>query len=54
MINWDDVLARKVKPPRMPLKKITRMDIPLEKVYGKGAFDEDAKKKHRLNDWSFI
>lgn len=53
-INWNDVVQRKLKVPKIQLKKVVKTEIPLEKVYGKGAFDENLKNHNRLNEWSFI
>ena len=53
-INWEDAMSKKLKVPKPPLKKTQKMDIPLEKVYGKGAFDEGMKGQNNLNDWSFV
>ena len=53
-IQWTDVQARKLKVPKIQCKKIVKVEIPLEKVYGKGAFDENLKNHNRLNEWSFI
>lgn len=53
-INWQDAMSKKLKVPKPQVKKVQKMDIPLEKVYGKGAFDEAMKGHNKLNDWSFI
>jgi len=41
-----------VPPPYM--KKVVLQEIPDDKVYGRGAFDEALKDVNRLNEWSFI
>ena len=53
-INWVDVMQRKVKVPPSYPKKVIKQDIQLEKVFGKGAFDEALKNHNRLNEWSFV
>ncbi len=40
--------------PKPYPKKIVKSEIALEKVFGKGAFDETLKNHNRLNEWSFI
>ncbi len=39
-LNWGDVAQRKVAVPKPYPKQISQQDIDLEKVYGRGAFDE--------------
>ena len=53
-INWDDAMARKLKVPKPYLKKMIPQEIPLEKVYGRGAFDDYMKNSNKLNDWSYV
>ena len=53
-LNWDDVIQKKVKVPKIPLKTIIKQEVPLEKVYGKGAFDDTFKNHNRLHEWSFV
>jgi len=36
------------------MKKIQEIEISLEKVYGRGAFDEEFKEHNRLREWSFV
>ena len=48
-INWDDAIQRKLPVPKPVLKKIIRQEVPLEKVYGRGAFDEAAKGQNNVN-----
>jgi len=39
-LNWNDVMDRKmVSTQNHKLKKVSKCDITLEKLYGKGAFD---------------
>jgi hypothetical protein len=47
-------MQRKMKLPKPYLKKVMKQDIQLEKVFGKGAFDEALKNHNRLNEWSFV
>ena len=53
-VNWADILARKGVVPKPYPKQIVQQDIELEKVYGRGAFDESLKHLNRLNEWSFV
>lgn len=53
-INWEEAMQRKLKVPKPYLKKVIPQEIPLDKVYGRGAFEESMKNHNRLNDWSFI
>ena len=39
-INWEDALARKLRVPKPYMKKLVPQEIPLDKVYGRGAFDD--------------
>ena len=40
--------------PKPYVKKVIAQEIPLEKVYGRGAFDDAMKDHNRLNEWSFV
>jgi hypothetical protein len=40
--------------PTPNIKKIVPIDVPFEKVYGKGAIDEALKDYNRLDQWSFV
>lgn len=53
-INWDDVRAKKLPVPPPTIKRLMIQDIPSEKVYGRGAFDENLKHLNRVNEWSYI
>jgi len=53
-INWDDAINMKLPVPPPYMKKIVLQEIPDDKVYGRGAFDEALKDVNRLNEWSFI
>lgn len=39
-------------PPYM--KKLAAIEVPVEKVFGKGAFDDALKDYNRLRQWSFV
>ena len=45
---------RQLPVPAPYMKKHTPQEIPLEKVYGRGAFNEELKDYNRLHEWSFI
>jgi hypothetical protein len=47
-------MQRKLPVPKAYVKKIVPQDIPLEKVYGRGAFDDSMKNQNRLNEWSYV
>lgn len=47
-INWDDVANRKLPVPPPYMKTLQNSDIPLEKVYGRGAFEPSLKEHNRL------
>ena len=53
-INWEEAMQKKLKVPKPYLKRCVKQDIPLEKIYGKGAFDESLKNQNRINEWSFV
>mmetsp|Transcript_38738 Transcript_38738/g.28627 ORF Transcript_38738/g.28627 Transcript_38738/m.28627 type:complete len:126 (+) Transcript_38738:1651-2028(+) len=53
-LNWDDVVEKKLAVPVPTCKKVVRENIALEKVYGRGAFDEKLKSVNRINEWTFI
>ena len=42
-INWEDALARKLKVAKPYMKKLVPQEIPLDKVYGRGAFDDNMR-----------
>jgi len=54
IINWEDAMARKLKVPKPYIKKMVPQEIPLEKVYGRNAFDDNMRNQNKLNDWSYI
>ena len=47
-INWKDVEERKLPVPAPHLKKLNETDVPLEKVYGRGAFEPSLREHNRL------
>ena len=53
-INWDTVRQKKNPVPSPYTKKILVQNIPDEKVYGRGAFDENLKSLNRVNEWSYM
>jgi hypothetical protein len=53
-INWVMAENRQLPVPAPYMKKHTPQEIPLEKVYGRGAFNEELKDYNRLHEWSFI
>ena len=53
-INWEEAMLRTLKVPKPYIKKLVPQDIPLEKVYGRGAFDEAMKNQNKLQEWSFV
>jgi hypothetical protein len=53
-INWGDVRLKKLPVPAPSIKRLVLQDIPTEKVYGRGAFDQSLKHLNRVNEWSFI
>ncbi len=53
-INWNDVENRKIAVPKPYPKQIVQQDIDIDKVYGRGAFDDNLKHLNRLNEWSFV
>jgi len=36
------------------MKELAEADVSLEKIYGRGAWDENLKDINRIKDWSFI
>lgn len=53
-IDWNQVERGQLPVPKPQIKKMTEQEIPLEKVYGRGAFDENLKDHNRLKEWSFV
>ena len=47
-------MQRKFKVPKPHAKKLVKQEVALEKIYGKGAFDEALKNHNKVNEWSFI
>ena len=52
--SWDEVIFKRTHPPAPYIKRILVQDIPDDKVYGRGAFDENLKNLNRVNEWSYI
>jgi hypothetical protein len=53
-IDWIIAENRQLPVPAPYTKNLTPQEIPLEKVYGRGAFNEELKDYNRLQKWSFI
>jgi hypothetical protein len=53
-IDWVMAENRQLPVPAPYMKNLTPQEIPLEKVYGRGAFNEELKDYNRLQKWSFI
>ena len=53
-LNFNDILLRRIAVPKPYPKQIVQSDIELEKVYGRGAFDDSLKNLNRLTEWSFV
>ena len=53
-LNWEAAEDRKLPVPLPAMKKVVEQEIPLEKVYGRGAFDDGLKDHNRLQQWSFV
>lgn len=52
--DWDAVRSRKLPVPPPNIKRLLVQDIPEDKVYGKGAFDQNLKNLNRVPEWSYI
>ena len=52
--SWEDVAMKRTHPPAPYIKRILAQEIPDDKVYGRGAFDEKLKNLNRVNEWSYI
>jgi len=52
--DWELCENKQLPVPPPYMKTINKVDIPLEKVYGRGAFDESLKDYNRLRSWSFV
>jgi serine/threonine protein kinase len=53
-IDWQQAESRQLPVPAPYMKKLANLEVPREKVYGKGAFDEGLKDYNRLRQWSFV
>ena len=49
-------MSNKELPVPLPYEKKLKedQDIPLEKVYGRGAFEPTLREHNRLGQWSFV
>ena len=47
-LDWTAAIKMKLPVPPPYAKKIVEVEVPLEKVYGRGAFDESLKDHNRL------
>ena len=47
-IDWEKAERRQLPVPPPYMKKLQPIEVPIEKVYGKGAFDENLKDYNRL------
>ena len=52
--SWEDVINKRTHLPQPYIKRVLVQDIPDDKVYGRGAFDENLKNLNRVNEWSYI
>ena len=48
-INWQDVEELKLPVPLPYMKRLNEAEVPLEKVYGRGAFEPSLKEHNRLH-----
>ena len=53
-LDWTAAFKKQLVVPLPYAKKIVEIEVPLEKVYGRGAFDESLKDHNRLKQWSFV
>ena len=53
-IDWNIVADRGLNVPLPYQKKLNEQEVPLEKVYGRGAFEPSLKEHNRLQKWSFV
>ena len=53
-IDWSIVAAKKLEVPLPYLKRLNEAEVPLEKVYGRGAFEPSLREHNRLQQWSFV
>ena len=52
--SWEEVVFKRTHPPQPYIKRILVQEIADDKVYGRGAFDENLKNLNRVNEWSYI
>ena len=48
-IDWNIVAEKKLDVPLPYMKKLSDGEVPLEKVYGRGAFEPSLKEHNRLH-----
>ena len=53
-IDWEDARKKKFPVPEPYIKKVLVQEIPIDKVYGRGAFDENLRDLNRVNEWSYV
>jgi hypothetical protein len=53
-MDWRACEARELPVPLPYMKKLNEVEVPLEKVYGRGAFEPTLREHNRLNQWSFV
>jgi serine/threonine protein kinase len=53
-LDWRAAENRELVVPLPHFKKLNEVEIPLEKVYGRGAFEPQLKDHNRLHQWSFV
>ena len=52
--DWEATENKQLPVPLPYMKALSKAEIPLEKVYGRGAWDEGLKDCNRLRQWSFV
>ena len=40
--------------PKPYMKELSQIDQPVDRVYGRGAWDESLKDCNRIKQWSFV
>ena len=53
-IDWKEAQQKKLPVPMPEMKELVDADVTLEKIYGRGAWDEKLKDVNRIKEWSFI
>ena len=52
--DWEAAENKELPVPAPYMKAVNQIELPLEKIYGRGAFDESLKDLNRLRQWSFV